>query len=162
RAGNRLTAPLVWSFTTAAAPSSSGLVDLIVTGAPPAPVLTSTFNSIGVEVFYTGDDDRDATAALRFKRSADPDVPASWRQGLPLWRTPYLGGPGRAFYGSALFLDPATAYDVEVTLADPDGTTGPRVLRGSATTRADALPPAGGLAPTRYVRVGGSDQANGL
>ncbi|HEV8635595.1 MAG TPA: DUF4082 domain-containing protein, partial [Chloroflexota bacterium] len=108
RAGNRLAAPVTWTFRTATAPSSSGRDDLVISGAP---VLSATFNSVGVEVLYAGDDNRNATAALRFKRGADPDLPASWRQGLPLWATTDLGGPGRAFYGSALFLEPGTAYD---------------------------------------------------
>src|SRR5262249_49239559 len=70
-AGNPLAAPVTWTFASGAAPRSSGFRDLIVPGADRTAVLSATFNSIGLEVFYTGDDDGDASAALRFKRAAD-------------------------------------------------------------------------------------------
>src|SRR5262245_14798893 len=70
--------------------------------------LSATFGSIGVELLYAGDDDRDGTAALAFKKASEGD--GAWRDGLPLWQTVGADAPGRAFYGSALFLEPGTAY----------------------------------------------------
>ncbi|HEV8636739.1 MAG TPA: hypothetical protein VG370_21165, partial [Chloroflexota bacterium] len=121
--------------------------------------LSATFNSVGVELFYAGDDDRDATAALAFKKASDRDD--AWRAGLPLWPTGGAGPPGRAFYGSALFLEPGTAYDVRVTLSDPDGVDGSAVVTGRVTTRAEDVAPAAALPPTHFVRADGDDKANG-
>jgi hypothetical protein len=119
--------------------------------------LSATFNSIGVELLYVGDDDRDGAAALSFKKASD----GAWRDGLPLWQTVGADAPGRAFYGSALFLEPGTAYDVRVTLSDPDGVDGPAVVTGRVSTRADDLAPAASLKPTHFVRVDGDDKADG-
>src|SRR6266516_2168557 len=64
---------------------------------PGAMALTTTFNSIGVEVRFTGDDNANAGGVLQFKKSTD----TTWRNGLPLWRTDDGSTiPGRAFYGS--------------------------------------------------------------
>jgi hypothetical protein len=117
--------------------------------------LTATFNSIGIELLFSDDDDGDATAALEFKRSAD----GTWRNGLPLWRTSYSGTQS-AFYGSALQLDAGTAYDIRVTVTDPDGSPG-SPSTGSVTTRVDSIASAGSLSPTRYVRTNGSDSNDG-
>ncbi|TAK36145.1 MAG: hypothetical protein EPO21_03635, partial [Chloroflexota bacterium] len=117
--------------------------------------LGTTFNSIGVELLYTGDTNANSTAALQFKKSSDID----WRDALPLWQVS-TASPS-AFYGSALLLDQATDYDLRVTLADPDGVNGSSVLRASITTRAETIPSAGDLAPSYYVRSSGSDSNPG-
>ncbi|HEY3080352.1 MAG TPA: hypothetical protein VGM69_10635 [Chloroflexota bacterium] len=121
--------------------------------------LSATFDSIGVELLYDGDDDRNGTAALSFKKASEGD--GAWRDGLPLWQTVGAGPPGRAFYGSALFLEPGTAYDVRVTLADPGGVDGSAVTSARATTRAEDIAPASALAPTRFVSAAGDDKADG-
>ncbi|MBI4506969.1 MAG: hypothetical protein HY691_15675, partial [Chloroflexi bacterium] len=118
--------------------------------------LTATFNSVGVELLFTGDDDGDATATLEFR----PSGASTWRSGLPLWRTASSAAPGRAFYGSALLLDPGTAYEVRVTVGDPDGVAGAASQTKTITTRAENIPPASALAPTHYVDAQGGSDAN--
>jgi len=127
--------------------------------APGALTLTATFNSIGVELLFAGDANANASAGLEFR----PSGAAEWRQGLPLWRTnDGSATPGPAFYGSALLLDPGIAYEVRITVADPDGVAGNAVLTGTATTRAETIPPADALIPTHYVRTTGSDTNDGV
>jgi hypothetical protein len=120
--------------------------------------LTATFNSIGVEVFFASDDDANASAGLEFRRSGD----ASWRTGLPLWRTnDGSASPGAAFYGSALLLDPGVTYEVRVTLMDPDGVAGNAVLTGEIKTRVDDIADVASLVPTHYVAPNGNDANDG-
>jgi hypothetical protein len=120
--------------------------------------LSATFASIGVEFLFTGDDNANASAALAFK----PAGATAWRDGLPLWP---VGGavpaPGRAFYGSALLLDAGTKYDLRVTLTDPEGILGQRVVTGTITTRAENVAPIASLAPTLYLSPTGDDKAAG-
>lgn len=120
--------------------------------------LTSTFNSIGIELFFTGDADANATAALAFKKSTD----STWREGLPLWRTDDGStSPGPAFYGSALELDAGTQYDIRVTLNDPDGVNGSSLVTGTIATRAENIPAASSLTPTYYLSPNGNDKNAG-
>jgi alpha-tubulin suppressor-like RCC1 family protein/fibronectin type 3 domain-containing protein len=118
--------------------------------------LTRTFNSIGIELLFIGDDDANATATLEFKKRVD----SVYRKGLDLWRTASDTAPGRAFYGSAVLLESNTLYDVRVTVSDPTGVTG-AVVTGSITTRAEKILPPASLIPTHYVRVDGNDSNPG-
>ncbi|MEK7617369.1 MAG: metallophosphoesterase [Patescibacteria group bacterium] len=47
--------------------------------------LSATFNSIGIELPFYGDNNGNATASLEFKKSSESDT--QWRKGLDLWRT---------------------------------------------------------------------------
>lgn len=89
----------------------------------------------------TGDADNDGVVTIRFRKMGDP----SWRRGMPLRRTP--GGtlvmhtwPNR-HSGSIFDLEPATTYEVEAFLLDPDG--GCELRTGTFTTRAVPTVPAG-------------------
>ncbi|MGQ0827487.1 MAG: T9SS type A sorting domain-containing protein [Bacteroidota bacterium] len=117
--------------------------------------LSPTFNSIGIELFFTGDDNKNSSAILEFKKTGDP----SFRQGLPLWRTDVTTAPGKAYYGSALLLTAGTNYDIKITVTDIDG--GNNVITGNISTRADNIPVASSLVPTHYVRANGNDANNG-
>ncbi|MDP9380517.1 MAG: DUF1565 domain-containing protein, partial [Chloroflexota bacterium] len=120
--------------------------------------LTATYNSVGVELFFTGDDNANASATLEFKRRAD----TYWRRGLPLWRTnDGSTTPGRAFYGSALLLNAGTRYDVRVRVSDPNGVSGTGVVVGSITTRANNIRAASTLTRTHYVSIRGNDANSG-
>ncbi|HEU5316355.1 MAG TPA: hypothetical protein VFX49_09615, partial [Chloroflexota bacterium] len=144
------------------APTTFSTANTLVVGAGGLR-LTATFESVGVEVLFGGDANGNAAAALAFRKAGEGE--AAWRAGLPLWRTDdgsaATGGPGAAFYGSALLLEPGTQYEVRVTLTDPDGVSGPATLEGAVATRAEEIAPAGALAPTHYVRAGGDDAGAG-
>jgi hypothetical protein len=78
---------------------------------------------------------------------------------LPLW--PTADPSGAAFYGSALLLDPGTAYEIRVTVTDPDGVEGSAVQTSTVTTRAEAVAEPTALAPGYFVRTTGNDSADG-
>jgi Protein of unknown function (DUF1565) len=120
--------------------------------------LSATYANIGIELFFVGDDNGNATANVEFR----PTGAADWRAGLPLWRTgPGKDDPRRAFYGSILLLDAGTKYDLRITMADPDGVRGDSVVVGTTATRADNLPTASSLKPTHFVSPTGDDEADG-
>lgn len=82
----------------------------------------------------TGDADADSVVTVRFRKSGD----ATWRAGLPLRRTPAGSNEGFSWpdrhSGSLFDLEPATTYEVEAFLLDPDG--GCELRTGTFTTRA--------------------------
>jgi hypothetical protein len=120
------------------------------------PQFTTTYNSISVDLAFTGDDDADSTAKIQFRRSGESE----WRDGLDLWR--WADKTTRGFTGSVLLLQPGTSYEIRVAVSDPDG--GNVEQRGIATTRVDGLfPEPEKLSPTHYVdAVTGSDSNDGL
>ena len=111
----------------------------------------STTCCLGVYLpIVSGDDDRDATATLRYRETGTVE----WRTGLPLLRvrpdqvsgeTPPgafgLPVPAAQFAGSIFGLSAATTYDVEVTVSDPDGGGGLQTLQ-LATVAVPAAEPA--------------------
>src|SRR5690349_18439879 len=86
-----------------------------------------TLICLGFEWEITGDDNRNASVEVSYRRPGAAD----WKQALPLLR---MGGervfretehldytvPDR-FAGSILDLDPDTEYEVRLTMKDPDG-----------------------------------------
>jgi hypothetical protein len=95
----------------------------------------STISSLGLEWSIAGDADHDGTAGVEFRISGT----GAWRPALPLVRVDYNGA--NMFAGSVLFLLPGTAYEVRLTLADPDG--GGRVQTVIVATRPVPVPPSG-------------------
>jgi hypothetical protein len=109
-----------------------------------------TLLNLGFEWAIEGDANRNATVEVRFRKAGT----AGWRPALPLLR---IGGerPHRnreamtytvpeGFAGSILNLEPATSYECEFTLRDPDGVTGQTQQRVTVATRAEPKPYAGG------------------
>ena len=96
----------------------------------------STISSIGVEWDIVGDADHDATAAVEFRIAGA----AAWRPALPLVRVDYNGSNMLA--GSILFLSPNTAYEIRLTLADPDGGAATQTV-AVGTRRVPAMPVSG-------------------
>ena len=96
----------------------------------------STITSIGIEWPIVGDADRDATAAVEFRATAS----TAWQPAQPLVRVQYNGANMLA--GSILFLEANTAYDLRLTLSDPDG--GAAVETVTVATRPVPTMPVGG------------------
>lgn len=97
--------------------------------------LSATFSVITARIPCTAHD-----GTLEYKRTAD----SAWLPALPVWNS------GGTCAGSVLGLDPATLYDVRVTV---DGAT----TTASIATRTDAIPSTEALVPTHHVRLTGSD-----
>jgi hypothetical protein len=106
----------------------------------------STIHSIGVEWDITGDANHNGTCQAHYRVKGDAD----WKEALPLFRVDYNGWyaekkADRAynmFAGSVLFLEPGTAYEVKLDLADPDGGSTQKTFL--IATRAVPVPPKGG------------------
>lgn len=109
-----------------------------------------TLLNLGFEWAIEGDANRNATVEVRFRKAGTQN----WRAALPLLR---IGGERvyrdreamnfivpNGFAGSILNLEPATAYECEFTLRDPDGVTGQAVQRVTVTTRSEPKSYSGG------------------
>jgi hypothetical protein len=109
-----------------------------------------TLICLGFEWEISGDDNRNASVDVSYRRSGATD----WKQALPLLR---IGGervfraaehldytvPDR-FAGSILDLDPDTEYEVRLRMEDPDGVTGQAVQTAKVRTRGEPRAAAGG------------------
>lgn len=104
------------------------------------------FHAGGVTATVSGDDNRNAAATLQWRRVGEPAFLAAH----PLVRI-----DGTHFVGSLFRLKPATHYEVQVTLSDPDGVTGSPSAAASLQTRTDILPEPAGR--TLYVSPSGND-----
>jgi hypothetical protein len=117
-----------------------------------------TIRNATVEWAITGDDDHDSVVAVRFRKQGA----AAWRRGLPLSRVPAGSNEGFSWAnrhsGSLFDLEPATTYEVELFLLDPDG--GCELRYGTVTTRAVPAPMAGApikaVTPTTLASVAAS------
>jgi len=102
-----------------------------------------TLLNLGFEWAIEGDANRNASVEVRFRKAGAAD----WRPALPLLR---IGGERvyrdqykmnyvvpDGFAGSILNLEPATSYECEFTLSDPDGVTGEAQQRVTVVTRAE-------------------------
>lgn len=105
-----------------------------------------TLHNLGFEWAITGDDNRNASVTVEFRRVGD----AEWRPALPLVR---VGGERifrkrehleytvpDGFAGSILNLEPGTEYECRFKLADPDGASGPTAQTVRVTTRTEPQP----------------------
>ena len=103
-------------------------------------------HAAGVVATVAGDAEGNAQAELAWRRAGDP----LFRAAHPLVRT-----ATSRFVGSLFFLEPGAAYDVRVTLTDPNGVSGSATATTSLATR-----PASFVEPatrTLYVAPTGSD-----
>jgi hypothetical protein len=107
---------------------------------PSVSVETPAFRSIGLVVHHGDDDNRNAAIQCRFRQSGA----AAWRNAQPLMRVPIEHVTWKAlprhFAGSILDLQPDTAYEIELTIQDPDGFRA--VVVTTTRTRALLAPPA--------------------
>jgi MYXO-CTERM domain-containing protein len=102
-------------------------------GAASAPY--PTLENISLEWLITGDANADGSVSVRYRKSGA----IAWLDALPLRRIP-AGSTNEGFSwvnrhaGSIFGLSPATTYEVELTLTDPDGGNASQSLQ--VTTRA--------------------------
>lgn len=109
-----------------------------------------TLLNLGFEWPIEGDANRNASVTVRFRKTGA----TTWRQALPLLR---MGGENvyrrkenldytvpHGFAGSILNVEPATEYECEFTMADPDGVNGTAKQTVKVRTRAEPQPYAGG------------------
>jgi hypothetical protein len=100
-----------------------------------------TLNNAGFEWYVSGDDNHNAKVTVRFREVSTPE----WREGLPLLRIQeekIWGHEQRDVYetpnmfaGSIFGLEPATTYECEFTMTDPDGLIGVAKNTEKITTR---------------------------
>jgi hypothetical protein len=95
-----------------------------------------TIRHLAVEWRIEGDDNLNATVGVRYRPAS---AGGAWREALPLRRVPAMtfkdARPERSWFswanrfsGSLLDLEPGTAYEIELTLGDPDGGGARRTL----------------------------------
>ena len=85
----------------------------------------ATIHSIGIEWDIAGDGNHNASCKVRFRAKGAGE----WKDALPLFRVDYAWyyssskakEPKNMLAGSLMFLRPATEYEVQLDLADPDG-----------------------------------------
>lgn len=86
--------------------------------------ITVTHHSIGVEWDIEGDTDHDATCPVSYRMEGKD----KWLEAMPLLRVDYAGWydknnaqrPFNMLAGSVMFLEPGAAYELKLTLRDPD------------------------------------------
>ena len=108
----------------------------------------ATLLSLGFEWKIDGDDNRNATVAVSYRRKGEQ----SWKEGLPLLRIGnerinenslhYITPNG--FAGSIFDLEPATDYECRFVMSDPDGIDGKTENIVTIRTRFEPKPAAGG------------------
>ena len=108
-----------------------------------------TLINLGFEWMIRGDDDRDATVAVAYRKKGE----SRWRTALPLLRLQneeiYQGDrldvvAPNMFAGSILDLEPGTEYEARFVLSDPDGVRGTAEKQVTVRTRPEPKPHEGG------------------
>src|SRR5688572_3015563 len=107
-----------------------------------------TLISLGFEWPIEGDDNRNATVAVSYRKRGEPQ----WKDGLPLLRIgnerinenalQYVTPNG--FAGSLFELEPGTEYECRFVVADPDGVQGRAERTVTVRTRSEPRPAEGG------------------
>ncbi|MHC4713198.1 MAG: right-handed parallel beta-helix repeat-containing protein [Planctomycetota bacterium] len=101
------------------------------------------FETVSVYLHFEGDANENGAATLEYRPAG-----GEWVTGHPLTRI-----YGSQWAGSIFWLKPDTAYEVRVTLSDPDGVS-KGVWTGGVTTRSDRWPTGAGR--TIHVAAGGA------
>ena len=107
-----------------------------------------TLLSLGFEWHIDGDDNRNATVAVSYRKKGE----STWKEGLPLLRIGnerinenslhYIVPNG--FAGSIFDLEPGTEYECRFVMSDPDGVEGKAENIVTVRTRVEPKPAAGG------------------
>ena len=140
--------------TETTTPTTTGSLDLV-----------ATFHNIGVYANFSGDDNDNNSATMRYRETG-----GDWKTGMDLTvdrrATVYSSGSYQSnpyadqWRGSVLSVSANTEYEVEVTFADTDGITGDNPVTNTITTRSETF--ALGSGSTYYVATDGDDGAAGL
>jgi len=96
--------------------------------------LYPTLENLSVYLQYRGDDNKNSKAAIHYRKAGAEE----WREAHPPVRIDERKLGGRNWTGSILFLGEGTAYEVRMTVSDPDGVGGEdesRIFSGTVTTR---------------------------
>src|SRR5580692_12535313 len=107
-----------------------------------------TLQSLGFEWQIDGDDNRNASVAVSYRKKGDQ----AWHEGLPLLRigNERLNENAIQFVtinmlaGSIFDLEPGTDYECRFVLSDPDGVTGKSENVVTVRTRTEPKPAEGG------------------
>jgi hypothetical protein len=142
--------------TSVADPTKSAVATVSVTNTPPSGTGTATLagavtapyptiRNIALHWAFTGDSNANGSVGVRYRRVGD----SAWHTGMPLRRVPGRTNEGFTWAnrhaGSLFDLEQGTTYEIELSLADPDGGSTVRTL--TATTRTYPAPMPG--APVR-------------
>ena len=104
-----------------------------------------TTGALGVEWRIQGDDNRNASVAVAWRRTGE----TAWHDGLPLLRLQAEAvQQGASFHyvapnmfaGSVFDLEPDTSYDVRLRLTDPDAPAGSPPVERTVTARTRPVP----------------------
>ncbi|MCG6116589.1 MAG: hypothetical protein MEQ07_00065 [Aquimonas sp.] len=113
----RSVAAVLFALAPLLVSAQSNAVDSVGTVAFPEP----TFQHITIDWPITGDANNNSIVSVRFRAVGA----SNWRQGMPLRRVPAGSTSGFSWAnrhsGSLFGLQPATSYQVELQLTDPDG-----------------------------------------
>lgn len=102
-------------------------------------VETPSLFCAGFQWRIEGDANRNCAVKVRYRKAGTQ----AWTEGMPLWRCRswesgnprYTFDVGNLLAGSIFNLEPGTAYEVELSLVDPDGGTASRTVQ--VTTRTE-------------------------
>lgn len=110
----------------------------------------TTLIAAGFRWYINGDANSNAAVQLQYRRAGS----SGWREGLPLLRLrgeqmnnvvgAFTHVVANQFAGSLFDLEPATEYEVQLTLSDADGVHGATQYNTRITTRAEPQVPEGG------------------
>lgn len=136
----------------------AGMAGLVPTGASRAAAADTstpgefvveppTLISLGFEWYLEGDDNRNATVEVSYRKEGE----GVWKRGLPLFRLHREKTSGWANYtspnlfaGSIFDLEPDTAYECRFVMSDPDGISGQAERVVKVRTRPEPKPYPGG------------------
>ena len=127
------------STSSSSSGGSSGGGNAVSAGALSTPY--PTIENAAIVWAYGGDANANSVVTLRYRKSGDP----TWKTGMPLRNVPAGSTEGFSWSnrhaGSIFDLEPATTYEIEATLTDPDG--GGETRSTTVTTRVVPTPMAG-------------------
>ncbi len=108
-----------------------------------------TLINLGFEWFIQGDDNRNASVKVSFRKQGDSPDESAWSSALPLLRLQgeriFVGAQfdvivPNMFAGSILDLEPDTDYETRLVMTDPDGVIGEASKTVTVRTRAEPVP----------------------